>query len=44
MDDPITLLRIIEADFHGKIKNHLRILEGHFGRIVKKHDAQIWVT
>ena len=32
------LLRLI---FAGKIKNHLRIFEGHFGRIVKNHEAQV---
>ena len=25
------------------IKNHLRTFEGHFGRIVKNHDTQVWV-
>ena len=24
----------------GKIKNHLRVFEGHVGRIVKNHEAQ----
>ena len=32
------LLRLI---FEGKIKNHLRIFEDHFGRIVKNHKAQV---
>ena len=34
---------IVQEFFPEKIKNHLRIFEGHFGQIAKSLEAQAWV-
>ena len=39
----IRILELLRLIFAGKIKDYFRIFEGHFGRIVKNHEAQVSV-